>query len=78
MLAYVLDESYRFLLLLSKDIEQISGKTKEPRFLSGLNPPPSASLELMKRGEKERRKGDAGNLRGFGVIGKVPPGLEGA
>ena len=48
MLAYVLDEHYSFLLLLSKDIEQISGKTElEPRFLSELNPPPSASLELM-------------------------------
>lgn len=54
MLAYVLDERYSFLLLLSKDIEQISGKTElEPRFLSELNPPPSASLELMEWGVKE-------------------------
>lgn len=55
MLAYVLDERYSFLLL-SKDIEQISGKTElEPRFLSELNPPPSASLEVMEWGVKERR-----------------------
>lgn len=54
MLAYVLDERYSFLLLLSKDIEQISGKTEvEPRFLSELNPPPSASLELMEWRVKE-------------------------